>query len=113
MDEAGEVDGTATVTCGEASNMCDGPNARLDLFAVLADGDIVRDEDLAVLLCGDNGFRFHGVIYLRNRGTRSRCEPTVAFEAMNCACKLPLLRRLLPRGLHLGRGSSRPHCDIQ
>ena len=60
MDEVGEVDGSATVAGGKALEMREVIKATLDLVAVLADGDIVRDEDLAASLGQDNGFRFHG-----------------------------------------------------
>lgn len=54
MDETCEVDGSAIVAGGEAPEMIDTAKATFGLIAVLVDGFVVGDEDLAVPLGGDH-----------------------------------------------------------
>ncbi|MEO6215098.1 MAG: hypothetical protein ABIO86_03635 [Sphingomonas sp.] len=50
MDEAGEVDGAPIVASGEAPEMLEAAEAPLDLIAMLVDGFVMGDEDLAIAL---------------------------------------------------------------
>lgn len=48
MYEAVEVDGSAVITGGEATEMLEASEASLDLVAVLVGAGIMRNSDLAV-----------------------------------------------------------------
>ncbi|WP_245292575.1 hypothetical protein [Rhizobium sp. 9140] len=60
MNEAGEVHGAAVVAGREATEMLEATEASLDLVAMLVNGRMVRDGDLAVTRLGDHGDGVHG-----------------------------------------------------
>lgn len=48
MNKTGKVGGAAVIAGGEATEMLEAAEASLDLVAMLVDGRIVRNDDLAV-----------------------------------------------------------------
>ena len=59
MDEAGEVDSTSVLACGEAAEVFESIEAALNPVAVFVDVDVMGDVDLAVALRRDHGDGVH------------------------------------------------------
>ena len=59
MDEAGEVDGTPVVACGEAAALFELAEATFDTVAVLVGGAIMRDGDPGATVAWDHRLGTH------------------------------------------------------
>lgn len=59
MYEAGEVNGSAVISCGEPAEVFETIEASLDAIALLVEFGIVRDGNFAISLGGDHGLGLH------------------------------------------------------
>ena len=59
MYEAGEVNGSAVISCGETTEVLEAIEASLDAIALLVEFGVVRDRDFAISLGGDHGLGLH------------------------------------------------------
>lgn len=50
MDETGELDGAALITCRETSEMLKAAEASFDAVALLVDDYVIGDDDLATAI---------------------------------------------------------------